>query len=446
MEAGGLENRAWCRLVSSSPVWKAQREAWETREHPLCPHSLDPSQLRVHQPWPSSHNPVSDFLPDSDRREFTANLSPALWALDRGGIYSLASQTRLTHRKQLENKTRQYTVYELTGTSVAAKCIIYITHAMRGQWRKTSLLAGVFSGKVLRRRWTLGSTLKEKTTLETGGSIQAGASHEPSPRGESDRTRGPLGVWVDGAWFPQPWKSLNSSPFWEGGCRHSISFSLEGKGWGLLLKPTLSSCCWQILEVMGKPEVGMIFALRGAPWVKLGLWESIPSELPAATSEELIHSEHVALFQCRKLQGQESGLVAGHSGGPANLYLAAELGSRREDYTRAYLRRAQASSGPVSQPPWTRQRGTLRSRKKRGLPRKWVHAWERSPSQALQYLSRSGERGSQISLMWWSQSVHKTEGQMSNWSSYSKGLIAFLYFYFPSWWKHDFFFTLPRDK
>lgn len=43
------------------------------------------------------------------------------------------------------------------------------------------------------------------------------------------------------------------------------------------------------------------------------------------------------------------------------------------------------------------------SQKKVGLPRKWVSWWARNPSQALKYLSRSGECGFQISLAWRSQ-------------------------------------------
>lgn len=86
--------------------------------------------------------------------------------------------------------------------------------------------------------------------------------------------QGPFGCGVDGVWFPQPGESpSNSSSCCKGGCGH---FPLGGMVWGLLVKLTLSSCCWQFLDMMGEPDLGMIFTLHDAPPVKLGLWESLP--------------------------------------------------------------------------------------------------------------------------------------------------------------------------
>lgn len=69
----------------------------------------------------------------------------------------------------------------------------------------------------------------------------------------------------------------------------------------------------------------MIFTLHGAPQAKFRPWQSILSELLAATWEELIHLEHVALFSSRR-HNQERGLITGHSAGPSRLCLEAELG------------------------------------------------------------------------------------------------------------------------
>ena len=66
------------------------------------------------------------------------------------------------------------------------------------------------------------------------------------------------------------------------------------------------------------------------PLVKSGLGEPCP-ELPAATSAELIHLEHTALFQCGKHHSREGRLNPWALRGPSCLCLDAETGKKPED-------------------------------------------------------------------------------------------------------------------
>lgn len=97
-----------------------------------------------------------------------------------------------------------------------------------------------FSRKVLWRRWDLSRALKEKKALEMGGKqLGRGATHRPRKRGESDP--GPETLWMWGSMecgFLRQNVPPTAPPCWKGSFLHSSHFSLEGMGWGLLLKGT----------------------------------------------------------------------------------------------------------------------------------------------------------------------------------------------------------------
>lgn len=218
---------------------------------------------------------------------------------------------------------------------------------MGSPWRKTSLLAVFFGERFMEAGLKQCSEEEESFRNGRNATRQAG-SHRQRHRGESDP--GPETFWVWGEW-----SVLSSAtkvpptvaPCWKGNCCHFSHLPPEGITWGLLLKQSLSPCCWQFLEVVGETRNrnGIHPPWCPQPQVKLGLWENAPSGLLAATSEELTHWEHTFCFSFRSTTIRKP---ICWSGSPFSLCWDAEIGSKPEDHTREWLRRAQAPSGPVS--------------------------------------------------------------------------------------------------
>ena len=162
---------------------------------------------------------------------------------------------------------------------------------------------------------------------------------------------------------------------WDGLWRKR-SFSLEGMMWDLLLKPTLSSCYWQFLEVMAetwkKNDIH-------PPWCSSGKIRTVAEHPFWAAGSHLGRDDPLGarcpVFVSEAQPGKRSHHWA--LGWPFQALLGGWIRNKPEDCPRARLGRVQGPPPPSagSQPPSAVQRATPRSRKKTGLPRKWVSKW-----------------------------------------------------------------------